>query len=199
MKQSQLLIDQLVNVEMVKRETNAQSRAKLVVWVVQQQRSNASLYAGMLMENFLAAKITVLSYSNNNDLKTYEAGKRYLWIRVARHWRRHWVSNHPLLKRAYWRLLTSEAYAKRLWASSSTDDWKHAKNCNACLDWWQLGYRSSRCSKYSRATETSINARTASQRKTFSSNHLQHLRAFGDWHDERCVGDSFYYQGHRTG
>ncbi|MFA0026774.1 methyl-accepting chemotaxis protein, partial [Vibrio sp. 10N.261.49.A5] len=33
------------------------------------------LYAGMLMENFLAAKITVLSYSNNNDLKTYEAGK----------------------------------------------------------------------------------------------------------------------------
>ncbi|MFA0520551.1 methyl-accepting chemotaxis protein, partial [Vibrio sp. 10N.222.55.E8] len=36
---------------------------------------NASLYAGMLMENFLLAKITVLNYSNNNNLKTYEAGK----------------------------------------------------------------------------------------------------------------------------
>ncbi|MEZ8325129.1 methyl-accepting chemotaxis protein [Vibrio cyclitrophicus] len=76
MKQSQLLIDQLVNVEMVKRETNALKAAQSLLYESYNNNDpNASLYAGMLMENFLAAKITVLSYSNNNDLKTYEAGK----------------------------------------------------------------------------------------------------------------------------
>ncbi len=76
MKQSQLLINQLVNVEMVKRETNALKAAQSLLYESYNNNDpNASLYAGMLMENFLAAKITVLSYSNNNDLKTYEAGK----------------------------------------------------------------------------------------------------------------------------
>ncbi|NVN80592.1 MULTISPECIES: methyl-accepting chemotaxis protein [unclassified Vibrio] len=76
MKQSQLLIDQLVNVEMVTRETNALKAAQSLLYESYNNNDpNASLYAGMLMENFLAAKITVLSYSNNNDLKTYEAGK----------------------------------------------------------------------------------------------------------------------------
>ncbi|EDK30687.1 methyl-accepting chemotaxis protein [Vibrionales bacterium SWAT-3] len=76
MKQSQLMIDQLVNVEMVKRETNALKAAQSLLYESYNNNDpNASLYAGMLMENFLAAKITVLSYSNNNDLKTYEAGK----------------------------------------------------------------------------------------------------------------------------
>ncbi|MGR5335170.1 methyl-accepting chemotaxis protein [Vibrio gigantis] len=76
MKQSEILIDQLVNVEMVKRETNALKAAQSLLYESYNNNDpNASLYAGMLMENFLAAKITVLSYSNNNDLKTYEAGK----------------------------------------------------------------------------------------------------------------------------
>ncbi|NAZ98579.1 methyl-accepting chemotaxis protein [Vibrio toranzoniae] len=76
MKQSQHLIDQLVNVEMVKRETNALKAAQSLLYESYNNNDpNASLYAGMLMENFLAAKITVLSYSNNNDLKAYEAGK----------------------------------------------------------------------------------------------------------------------------
>ncbi|MEZ9049713.1 methyl-accepting chemotaxis protein [Vibrio sp. 10N.247.311.64] len=76
MKQSQLLIDQLVNEEMVTRETNALKAAQSLLYESYNNNDpNASLYAGMLMENFLAAKITVLSYSNNNDLKTYEAGK----------------------------------------------------------------------------------------------------------------------------
>ena len=76
MKQSQLLIDQLVNVEMVTRETNALKAAQSLLYESYNNNDpNASLYAGMLMENFLAAKITVLSYSNNNDLKAYEAGK----------------------------------------------------------------------------------------------------------------------------
>ncbi|MEZ8237075.1 chemotaxis protein [Vibrio splendidus] len=76
MKQSELLIDQLVNVEMVQRETNALKAAQSLLYESYNNNDpNASLYAGMLMENFLAAKITVLSYSNNNDLKTYEAGK----------------------------------------------------------------------------------------------------------------------------
>ncbi|CAH7253297.1 Methyl-accepting chemotaxis protein [Vibrio chagasii] len=76
MKQSQLMIDQLVNVEMVKRETNALKAAQSLLYESYNNNDpNASLYAGMLMENFLAAKIAVISYSNNNDLKTYEAGK----------------------------------------------------------------------------------------------------------------------------
>ncbi|MCF7493893.1 methyl-accepting chemotaxis protein [Vibrio sp. L5-1] len=76
MKQSQLLIDQLVNIELVKRETNALKAAQSLLYESYNNNDpNASLYAGMLMENFLAAKITVLSYSNNNDLKTYESGK----------------------------------------------------------------------------------------------------------------------------
>lgn len=76
MKQSQLMIDQLVNVEMVKRETNALKAAQSLLYESYNNNDpNASLYAGMLMENFLAAKIAVISYSNNNNLKTYEAGK----------------------------------------------------------------------------------------------------------------------------
>ncbi|WP_299692159.1 methyl-accepting chemotaxis protein [uncultured Vibrio sp.] len=76
MTQSQLLIDQLVNVEMVTRETNALKAAQSLLYESYNNNDpNASLYAGMLMENFLAAKIAVLSYSNNDSQKNYETGK----------------------------------------------------------------------------------------------------------------------------
>lgn len=76
MSQSQQLIHQLVTVEMVKREENALKAAQSLLYEsYNNDDSNASLYAGMLMENFLAAKIAVLSYSNDGNPKTYETGQ----------------------------------------------------------------------------------------------------------------------------
>ncbi|MDK9761065.1 methyl-accepting chemotaxis protein [Vibrio sp. D420a] len=76
MSQSQQLIHQLVTVEMVKREENALKAAQSLLYEsYNNDDSNASLYAGMLMENFLAAKIAVLSYSNDGKPKTYETGQ----------------------------------------------------------------------------------------------------------------------------
>lgn len=113
MKQSQLLIDQLVNIEMVKRETNALKAAQSLLYESYNNNDpNASLYAGMLMENFLAAKITVLSYSNNNDLKPMKRVKislntRCRVLKVILN-----LLNHPLTK-ASW-LKTSLTSAKRM-------------------------------------------------------------------------------------
>ena len=76
MSQSQQLIHQLVTVEMVKREENALKAAQSLLYEsYNNDDSSASLYAGMLMENFLAAKIAVLSYSNDGNPKTYETGQ----------------------------------------------------------------------------------------------------------------------------
>ncbi|MEZ9058487.1 methyl-accepting chemotaxis protein [Vibrio pelagius] len=76
MSQSQQLIHQLVTVEMVKREENALKAAQSLLYEsYNNDDSNASLYAGMLMEGFLAAKIAVLSYSNDGNPKTYETGQ----------------------------------------------------------------------------------------------------------------------------
>ena len=76
MSQSQQLIHQLVTVEMVKREENALKAAQSLLYEsYNNDDSNASLYAGMLMESFLAAKIAVLSYSNDGNPKTYETGQ----------------------------------------------------------------------------------------------------------------------------
>ncbi|GMM90978.1 methyl-accepting chemotaxis protein [Vibrio fortis] len=76
MSQSQQLIHQLVTVEMVKREESALKAAQSLLYEsYNNDDSNASLYAGMLMENFLAAKIAVLSYSNDGNPKTYETGQ----------------------------------------------------------------------------------------------------------------------------
>lgn len=76
MSQSQQFIHQLVTVEMVKREEDALKAAQSLLYEsYNNDDSNASLYAGMLMENFLAAKIAVLSYSNDGNPKTYETGQ----------------------------------------------------------------------------------------------------------------------------
>jgi len=75
MSQSEQFINQLLNVDMVKREKDAlQAAQNLLYESYNNNDSNASLYAGMLMENFLAAKIAVLTYAKNTNEKNYEAG-----------------------------------------------------------------------------------------------------------------------------
>ncbi|WP_117232645.1 methyl-accepting chemotaxis protein [Vibrio maerlii] len=75
MKQNQEQVDQLINVEMSDRAESAQSAAQSLIYEsYNYDDANASLYAGMLMENFLLAKVAVLNYSMSQDPSFVEVG-----------------------------------------------------------------------------------------------------------------------------
>ncbi len=75
MKQNQEQVDQLINVEMADRAEKARSAAQSLLYEsYNNDDANASLYAGMLMENFLLAKIAVLNYSTSPTPELFEIG-----------------------------------------------------------------------------------------------------------------------------